>query len=370
MHKVKFNSILSVTFLTFFFCSSSPSFATKNNSIDTDSPEILTIERAIELVKAADPELSIARINAENDELNMRLTNMAYRLVDSDSIDSVALAVQKYIPKAQRDLSARVSKLYKESVPGTLKAKAIQSYYHLLEAYNKKEWKKHRYQRVDELAVVVKEMARRDETTSITVENTMLVETRLASRQVEWLEAERKWSETKIKQNEILGVDAKKDWLLLPGQDTATEDPPITFEDAIASLATDTSTRVQKKGDVQIAQLHVDLVSRYSVPSTDPGKIARNNLEKANIELEKMNRANVFAMYSLYQSYEDGYKLLQTCKRAVEIATDNYNKMITQFQQGLSGTAEVLQAEQELAHLENQYVEAENSFNQIRLNFQ
>lgn len=67
----------------------------------------------------------------------------------------------------------------------------------------------------------------------------------------------------------------------------------------------------KKKGDVQIAQLHVDLVSRYSVPSTDPGKIARNNLEKANIELEKMNRANVFAMNSLYQSYEDGYKLFR-----------------------------------------------------------
>lgn len=44
--------------------------------------------------------------------------------------------------------------------------------------------------------------------------------------------------------------------------------------------------------------------------------------------------------------------------------------MITQFKQGFSGTAEVLRAEQELAYLENQYVEAENSFNQIRLNFQ
>ncbi|MGG4498693.1 TolC family protein [Brevibacillus reuszeri] len=370
MNRVRFNSILSVTFLTFIFCSSSPSFAAKNTTIDMDSPEILTIKKAIELVKAADPELSIARINAENDELNMRLANRDYRLIDADSIDSVALAVQKYIPKAEGDLSARVSKLYHDTVPGTLNAKAIVSYYQLLEAYNKKEWKKHRYQRVDELSVVVKEMASRHEPTSITVEDTMQVETRLASTQVEWLEAERNWSETKIKQNEILGVDAKKDWLLLPEQDAATEDPPIMFEDAIASLASDTSVSVQKKGDVQIAQLHVDLVNRYSVPSTDPGKIARNNLEKANIELEKMKRANTFAMYSLYQSYEDGYKILQTCKRAVELATNNYNMMITQLKQGHLGTGEILQAEQELAHLENRYVEAENSFNQARLNFQ
>jgi len=196
------------------------------------------------------------------------------------------------------------------------------------------------------------------------------VETRLASTQVEWLASERKWEEAKIKQNEILGVDAKKDWLFSPEQDAATENPPITFEDAIASLTTDSPARVQKKGDVQFAQLRVDLISKYSVLSTYPGKIARNNLEKANIELQKMNRADVFALYSIYQSYEDGYKLLQTSKRAVKLARENYTKMINQFKQGLLGTAEVLQAEQDLANLENQYVEAEHSFNQTRLNFQ
>ena len=366
MTKTKFTAILSISFLTFFFYSSSTSSA----SNDTDSPEILTIERAIELVKAADPELSIARINAENDELYMRLENMTYRSIDTDSIDSMALAVQKYIPKAQGDLSARVSKLYKETVPATLRVKGIQAYYQLLDAYNEKEWKKKRYQRVDEFTVMVKEMAKGKEKSGTTAEDTMLVETRLASTQVEWLEAERKWGEAKIKQNEIFGVDAKKDWLFSPEQNAATEDPPITFEDAVASLAADSSTRVQKKGDVQIAQLQVDLINKYSILSTDPGKIARNNLERANIELEKMNKANVYALYSLYQSYEDGYKLLQTSKRAVTLATDNYNKMITQFKQGILDTAEVLQAEQELAHLENRYVEAEQSFNQVRLNFQ
>ncbi|WP_289140110.1 TolC family protein [uncultured Brevibacillus sp.] len=370
MNKVKLNSILSIIFLIFFFCSSSHSSATEITSIDTDSPEILTIERAIELVKATDPELSIARLNAENDELYMRLENMAYRLIDTDSIDTVALAEQKYIPKAQKDLSARVSKLYKETVPVTLRAKAIISYYDLLDAYNEKEWKKQRYQRVDGLAVLAKEKARGLKNTGTTQEDTMLVETRLASAQVEWLEAERKWEEAKIKQNEILGVDAKKDWLFSPEQDAVTENPPITFEDAVASLTADSSTRVQKKGDVQIAQLRVDLISKYSALSTDPGKIARNNLEKANIELEKMNRANVYALHSIYQSYEDGYKLLQTSKRAVELAKENYTKMITQFKQGLLDTVKVLQAEQELAHLEKEYVEAEHSFNQIRLNFQ
>ncbi|GED70067.1 hypothetical protein BRE01_37690 [Brevibacillus reuszeri] len=112
------------------------------------------------------------------------------------------------------------------------------------------------------------------------------------------------------------------------------------------------------------------MISKYSVLSTDPGKIARNNLEKASIELEKMNRANVYALYSIYQSYEDGYKLLQTSKRALKLASENYTRMIIQFKQGLLGTAEVLQAEQDLAHLENQYVEAEHSFNQVKLNFQ
>ena len=370
MNKVKLNSILSITFLTFFFCSSSPSSATEITSIDADSPEILTIERAIELVKAADPELSIARLNAENDDLNMRLENMTYRLIHTDSIESLALAEQKYIPKAQKDLNARISKLYKETVADALRAKAIISYYDLLEAYNEKEWKKQRYQRVDELAVLSKEMARGHENTGATQEDTMLVETRLASTQVEWLASERKWEEAKIKQNEILGVDAKKDWLFSPEQDAATENPPITFEDAIASLTTDSPARVQKKGEVQFAQLRVDLISKYSVLSTYPGKIARNNLEKANIELQKMNRADVFALYSIYQSYEDGYKLLQTSKRAVKLARENYTKMINQFKQGLLGTAEVLQAEQDLANLENQYVEAEHSFNQTRLNFQ
>ncbi|WP_312113245.1 hypothetical protein [Brevibacillus reuszeri] len=285
MRKVSLNSILSVIFLTFFFCSTSPSFATEIPSIDAVSPEILTIERAIELVKAADPELSIARLNAENDELNMRLANMEYRLIDADSIETLALAEQKYIPKAQSDLNARVSKLYKEMVPGTLRAKAIISYYDLLDAYNEKEWKKQRCQRIDELAVIAKEMARGHENTRTKEEDTMLVETRLASTQVEWLEAERRWAEAKIKQNETFGVEAKKDWLFSSEQDAATENPPITFEAAVASLATDTSTRVQKKGDIQVAQLRVNLISKYSILSTDPGKIARNNLEKANIEI-------------------------------------------------------------------------------------
>ncbi|WP_312118226.1 TolC family protein, partial [Brevibacillus reuszeri] len=95
-----------------------------------------------------------------------------------------------------------------------------------------------------------------------------------------------------------------------------------------------------------------------------------SRIRLAFTEIEKMNRANFYALYSIYQSYEDGYKLLQTSKRAVKLASENYTKMITQYKQGLLGTAEVLQAEQDLAHLENQYVEAEHSFNQVKLNFQ
>ncbi|MET3289815.1 UNVERIFIED_CONTAM: hypothetical protein ABID98_002385 [Brevibacillus sp. OAP136] len=371
--RVKYSLIVSFIFLvSFSFAWALPSIAaeTTQQLKITENTEILTIEKAIKLVKAADAEMAKAHIDAENDNLNVRIVKMQLRSIRADSIDSLELAQYKYITEAQSEMNARISNLYKESVEGILRGKAIISYYDLLNAHYEQEWKRRRYQRVDELVRIANECTKSSKSANANMEDVRKVESTAAIAKVEWFMAQSKWEETRIQQNEILGVDAQKEWLFPTEDEEATEDPPITFEDAIASLKTDSYVVARKKGDIQIAQLRVDLINKYSALSTINGKIATNNLEKAKIELEKSKKADVYAVYAMYQKYRDGYKVMQTCKHAVKLANENYNKRISQFKQGTISILEVLQLEQELANLENHYLAAKNDFNHIRANFQ
>ncbi|RNB81250.1 hypothetical protein EDM56_26415 [Brevibacillus fluminis] len=368
--RVKFPWIVSfISLVSFSFSTAVPSIAAETTQPQQNA-EILTIEKAIKLVNAADSEVALASLDAENDDVNARIVKSQLRNIGADSIDSLEFAEQKYVTEAQSAMDARISKLYKESVEADLRGKAILSYYDLLQAYSERESKKRRYNRVNELVQMAKENATSSKNTTVSNVDVMQAEAIASIAKVEWFEAQSTWGETKIKQNEILGVDAQKEWLFPTEDEVTTEDPPISFEDAIASLQTDSFAIAQTKGDMEIAQLRVALINKYSAVSTFYGKIATNNLEKLKVELEHSKKEDVYAVYTLYQKYRDGYQLLQTCKHAVKLASENYDQRISRFKQGTASIGDVLQSEQELAKLEDHYVAARNDFNHIRANFQ
>lgn len=356
-------SFLVTIFLLFHVSSGS---AATQNPLDTDSAELLTIDKAIAYVQAANAEVTTARMDADNDAINLRLLKWQLRSIPADEIDSLELAQQKYISRAQSEMATSISSYYIQILEADVRQRAILSYYDLLNAYNEREWKKSRYLRVEELVQTAKDMSKRSKLAS----DVLQAETRAGSAKADWSAAQLKWGATKIKQNEFLGVDAEKEWKFSPDEEEAPIEPPIKLEDSIESANTDDINVVQRREEVQVAQLQANLFDRYSSLATFPGKIAKNNLEKAKIELEKAKRSAVFIMYDIYQNYDNGLRFKQTSKQAVVLAKEYFHVKAAQYKQGAATMSEVLQAEQELAYLENQHLVAMYDFNQTYANFQ
>ncbi|RNB80322.1 hypothetical protein EDM59_23510 [Brevibacillus nitrificans] len=368
MKKKKKQLVFSLAFFPLLFAgisavSTGYAYATEEQAVA--EAELLTMEKAIMYVQHANQEVATAKLDAENAGINGRLTLGQLRGIPAEEIDSLQLAQQKYVTKAQSEMNTRITSIYAQALDADVRYRAILSYYDLLNAYKAREWKKHRFQRTLELV----QSASASTGPKRLASDRLQAEVRANGAQAELAFAQLNWEAEKIKQNEFLGVAADKEWRFSEEEGVAPE-LPVKIEDAIESTKIHKFAVQQRKEEMQIAQLGVSMISQYSALSTFPGKMARNNLEKAEIALETTVRSALFELYAAFQRYEDGKQLVQVSRKGMDLATNYYEEKVKQYRQGGISLNEALQAEQDLADQETLYVAAIHDFNKNYAKFQ
>jgi len=101
-----------------------------------------------------------------------------------------------------------------------------------------------------------------------------------------------------------------------------------------------------------------------------PGKIARNNVEKAQKAIEEQKRTISKEVAQAYLNLDAARQSIDFQKKAKDSAAESYRLTNLRFENGLATTLEVVQAEEELSSRENQYQKAILSYNLAVVNFE
>jgi len=144
----------------------------------------------------------------------------------------------------------------------------------------------------------------------------------------------------------------------------------MTMEQAQAQALSKRIEMTKVQEELNLAELNVKLISEYSIVSGLPGKIARNNVDKAKATIEEQKRAISKEVAQAYLNLNAAREAIDYQKKAKDSAAESYRLTNLRFENGLATTLEVVQAEEELSSRENQYQKAVLSYNLAVVNFE
>lgn len=336
-----------------------------NNSATSAAVEDLTLERAIEQALETNVTLENARLNKKNADINYRLSYPTPAKMPEEAIETLSAAQAKYVQQETQDLNKKLNELNLAVTESKIKLGAQQQYYDLVYAMDDLELKKKSLARAQAQLKVAQ--AAFDVGTKAKTD-VLQAEMGVASAQAALVSAESALEIARMNLNDFLGVDLNKKWNIVP-EHKQTAKITKTLEQAQQEALSKRVELVQAEGELQLAEVNVQVIEKYSALSTYQGRIARNNVETAKLAIEEQKRAVSKEVAQAYFNLNSALQAIEFQKKAMESAAESYRLTNLRYENGLATTLEVIQAEEELANRENQYQRAIQTYNLAVVNF-
>jgi outer membrane protein TolC len=325
----------------------------------SQSPETLTLAKAIEIALASNHDLAMLRIDMDTADTNGRLVKAQVKEIDGDDIESVDAAKQKYYNEAQIEATKKINQLSLKAAESEAKLEVQKRYYACINAQKEVELQEQSLQRAETNLSMVKAKleagaaAKTDVTQAeVSVQNAKAsLESAQNGLKAAWLNL-----------NHYLGVDLTKSWKL--EDSTQLLKPDITSLEQALDLALKQRYEIQQSQEEEkLAELTVELYSKYSILSSYQGKIARNQLEKAKANVEETKRSIMVEVMQAFDNLQSSKTNMETYEKAKELAAENYRAMKIRYENGLATSYEVVEVEEAYTKSENQYNEAVKNYN-------
>lgn len=328
--------------------------------------EELTLEKAIEQALKTNVTLENARIDAKNADLNQALSYKTNADMPEEMRDTLEAAKAKQVGNAQGELTKKLNALAVTATESKIKLGAQNAFYNLIFAQDDYQLKKQSLQRAEQQLKVAK--AAFDVGTKAKTD-VLQAEMGVAGAQAALTQAENSVQVAIMDLNDFLGVQLTKQWKVT-SSNKQTAPVTMTMEQAQAQALSKRVEMTKVQEELKLAELNVKLISEYSFLSTMPGKIARNNVEKAEKTIEEQKRTISKEVAQAYLNLDAARQSIDFQKKAKDSAAESYRLTNLRFENGLATTLEVVQAEEELSSRENQYQKAILSYNLAVVNFE
>lgn len=328
--------------------------------------EELTLEKAIEQALKTNVTLENARIDAKNADLNQALSYKTTADMPEEMRDTLEAAKAKQVGNAQGELTKKLNALAVTATESKIKLGAQNAFYNLIFAQDDYQLKKQSLQRAEQQLKVAK--AAFDVGTKAKTD-VLQAEMGVAGAQAALTQAENSVQVAIMDLNDFLGVDLTKKWNV-KSSNKQTAPVTMTMEQAQTQALSKRVEMTKVQEELKLAELNVKLINEYSFLSTMPGKIARNNVEKAEKTIEEQKRTISKEVAQAYLNLDAARQSIDFQKKAKDSAAESYRLTNLRFENGLATTLEVVQAEEELSSRENQYQKAILSYNLAVVNFE
>lgn len=328
--------------------------------------EELTLEKAIEQALKTNVTLENARIDAKNADLNQALSYKTNADMPEEMRDTLEAAKAKQVGNAQGELTKKLNALAVTATESKIKLGAQNAFYNLIFAQDDYQLKKQSLQRAEQQLKVAK--AAFDVGTKAKTD-VLQAEMGVAGAQAALTQAENSVQVAIMDLNDFLGVQLTKQWKVT-SSNKQTAPVTMTLEQAQAQALSKRVEMTKVQEELKLAELNVKLINEYSFLSTMPGKIARNNVEKAEKTIEEQKRTISKEVAQAYLNLDAARQSIDFQKKAKDSAAESYRLTNLRFENGLATTLEVVQAEEELSSRENQYQKAILSYNLAVVNFE
>ena len=331
-----------------------------------NTAEELTLEKAIQQALQTNTTLVNARLDAKNADLNQMLTYKTSADMPAEMIESLEAAKAKQVGNAQGEMNKKLNALAVTATEGKIKLGAQNAFYNLIFAQDDYELKKQSLQRAEAQLKVAK--AAFDVGTKAKTD-VLQAEMGVAGAQAALTQAENAVKVSVMELNDFLGVELTKKWKIT-SSNKQTAPVTMTMEQAQAQALSKRVEMTKVQEELNLAELNVKLINEYSFLSTMPGKIARNNVEKAQKAIEEQKRTISKEVAQAYLNLDASRQAIDFQKKAKDSAAESYRLTNLRFENGLATTLEVVQAEEELSNRENQYQKAILTYNLAVVNFE
>lgn len=336
-----------------------------NNAASSAAAEELTLEKAIEQALESNVTLVNARLNKKNADINYRLSYPTSAKMPEEAIETLSAAQAKYVQQETQDLNLKLNELQLKVTESKIKLGAQQQYYDLVYALDDLELKKKSLARAQAQLKVAQ--AAFDVGTKAKTD-VLQAEMGVASAQAALVSAESALEIARMNLNDFLGVDLDKKWDIV-AEHKQTAKITKTLEQAQQEALSKRVEIVQAEGELDLANVNVQVIEKYSALSTYQGRIARNNVETAKLTIEEQKRAVSKEVAQAYFNLNSALQAIEFQKKAMESAAESYRLTNLRYENGLATTLEVIQAEEELSNRENQYQRAIQTYNMAVVNF-
>jgi len=331
-----------------------------------DAVEELTLEKAIEQALQTNVTLVNARLEKENADINYRLSYPTSADIPEDVIESLDTAQAKYVTQARQDINKKLNALQLKQTENKIKLGAQQVYYDLVYALDDLNLKKKSLERAKQ-QLKVAQAAFNVGTKAKT--DVLQAEMGVAGAQAALVSAESAVEVARMNLNDFLGVDLHKQWKIV-AENKQTAPISLTLEQAQEQAIANRVEVQRVEGELELAELNVKLIEKYSALSTYQGRIARNNVDAAKLAIDQQKRAIAKEVAQAYYNLNSALKAIEYQKKAVDSAAESYRLTNLRYENGLATTLEVIQAEEELSNRENQYQRAIQNYNLAVVNFE
>lgn len=190
----------------------------------------------------------------------------------------------------------------------------------------------------------------------------------LSGAQAALVSAENEVEIARLKLNQMMGADLNKRWILAD-VNKQEEIAPLTLEQATAKALKDRVEIAEKEDSLKVAQLNYDILAKYSAASTYKGQMSKNEIEKAKLQVEEQKRQITMEVAEAYYNLHAAKQAVEFKKKAMESAAESYRLTNLRYENGLTTTLEVIQAEEELTDRENQYQQSVHAYNLAVMNY-
>ncbi|RNB79716.1 TolC family protein [Brevibacillus fluminis] len=340
--------------------------ASGTSATDTVSDNTLTLAKAIEIGLQSNSSLRSLRLQIDSADTNAILVNSQIKKISADDIDSLDAAKSKYYKDQQNKMSQQINDLSYKATERKTKLQIQKLFYDCLNAQAELEQQQRSAERIQKNLDMVNTKLKAG-----TVPKTDLLSAQVSvtNAKASLLSAQNAVTVAFLNLNNYLGVDLDKKWTLI--KDTQLTKPAIgNLDEALKQAAEKRYEIQQKQNEIQLAELNVELFQKYSALSTYQGSMAKNDLESTKIDLEDTKRSIEVEVKQAYLNMEASLSSVDMYKESQAMAEENFRAAQIRYENGLSTSLDVVQAEEELTKTENQYNKAVNSANISVVTFQ
>ncbi|HZG16651.1 MAG TPA: stalk domain-containing protein [Candidatus Bathyarchaeia archaeon] len=345
----------------------SPEAANPPNQPEIFEPtgSTLNMADAVKLAMQSNADLNTLRLDAKNADINARLVNSSVRDISSDMIESLEMAQQKYVNNAKAAMAKKVNEQFLKASESKIKLAVEKAYYDLLNAKDDLALKQQAMKRAEaqlKIAKVSYEVGTRAKT------DVLQAEAGVSAAKAALAVAESNVSIANMKLNDVMGTTLTKAWEVVP-ESLSTDSRNMSVDSAIALAVKQRPEVMQKQEELKVAEINVELIAKYSALSTYPGKISRNDVEKAKLAIKEAERSVSVEAAQAYYNLEAARKALESYEKAAAAAEENYRLSMLRYENGMGTTLEVLQADEELSNRANQHRSAVYQYNLAIISF-